>query len=87
MIVNSISAICMKKTSLQRINYVDKKVELGSLNFHWLNQTFKLVFVASPLSMQHQRERAKTVWPGIRIMYSSGATFLSEDCYFSELAL
>jgi hypothetical protein len=85
MIVNSISAICMKKTSLQRINYVDKKVELGSLNFHY--QTFKLVFVASPLSMQHQRERAKTVWPGIRIMYSSGATFLSEDCYFSELAL
>jgi hypothetical protein len=30
----------------------------------------KLVFVASPLSAQHQGERAKTGWLGIRIMWS-----------------
>jgi hypothetical protein len=32
-------------------------------------------------------ERAKTGWLGIRIMWSSGATCLSVDCCFSELAL
>ena len=30
--------------------------------------TIKLVFVASPLSMQHYGERAMTGWLGIRIM-------------------
>ena len=33
------------------------------------------------------RERAKTGWLGIRIMCPSGATCLSADCCFSELAL
>jgi len=32
----------------------------------------KLVFVASPLSMQHYGERAKTGWLGIRIMCPGG---------------
>ena len=50
-------------------------------------KTIKLVFVASLLSTQHYGERAKTGWLGIRIMYQSGATCLSEDCCFSELAL
>jgi hypothetical protein len=49
------------------------------------DQTIKLVFVASPLSKQHQGERSKTGWLGIRIM--SGATCQSADCCFSELAL
>jgi len=46
-----------------------------------------LVFVASPLGTQHQGERAKTGWLGIGIMCPSGATCLSADCCFSELAL
>ena len=29
----------------------------------------------------------ETGWPGIRIMYISGATCLSTDCCFSEVAL
>jgi uroporphyrinogen-III synthase len=54
-----------------------------------LNQTkdYKMVFVASPLSMQHLVERAKTGWLGIKIMCRSGATCLSADRCFSELAL
>ena len=32
-------------------------------------------------------ERAKTGWPGIRLMCQSGTTCLSGDCCFSELAL
>jgi hypothetical protein len=50
-------------------------------------KTIKLVCVASPLSMQHQGEKAKTGWFGIRIMCPSGATCLSADCRFSELPL
>ena len=53
-------------------------------------KTIKLVFiifVASPLSMEHYGERANTGWLGIRMMCSSGATCLSVDCCFSELAL
>jgi hypothetical protein len=49
-------------------------------------KTIKLVFVASTLSTQYKGERAKTVWLGIRIMCTSGATCLSADC-FSELVL
>ena len=45
------------------------------------------LFVASPLSTQPYGVRAKTVWLGIRIMCLSGATCLSVDCCFSELAL
>ena len=44
-------------------------------------------FVASSLSTQHSGERAKTGWLGIMIMCRSGATCLSTDCCFSELAL
>ena len=50
-------------------------------------KTMKLVFVASPLSTQHKGERAKTGWLGIRKMCLNGATCLSADCCFSELAL
>jgi hypothetical protein len=39
------------------------------------------------LSTQHLGERAKTGWLRIRIMCQSGATCLSMDCCFSELAL
>ena len=49
--------------------------------------TIKLVFVASPLSMQDQGERAKTGWLRIRVMCPSGMTYLPTDCCFSELAL
>ena len=41
----------------------------------------KLVFVASPLSTQHQGEIAKTGWLGIRIMCPSGATCLPADLF------
>ena len=50
-------------------------------------KTMKLVFVASPLSMQHKGEIARTGWLGIRIMCPSGATCLTADCCFSEPAL
>jgi hypothetical protein len=50
-------------------------------------KTIKMVFVASSLSTQHKRDRAKTGWPGIRKMCLSGATCLTVDCCFSELAL
>ena len=46
-------------------------------------KTIKLVFVASPLSTQHSN---KAGWSGIRIMFPSGATCLTTNCY-SELAL
>ena len=49
--------------------------------------TIKRVFVASPISMQHSGERGKIGWLGIRIMCPSGATCLSADNFFSELAL
>jgi hypothetical protein len=50
-------------------------------------EPIKLVFVASPLSTQHEEERTKTGWLGIRIMCPSGATCLPADCCFSGLAL
>ena len=37
-------------------------------------KTIKFVFVASPLSMKHQGERAKSGWLRIRIMCQSGVT-------------
>jgi hypothetical protein len=49
--------------------------------------TMILVVIASPLSMQHQGERAKTGWLEIRIMCQSGVTCLPADCCFSELTL
>jgi hypothetical protein len=49
--------------------------------------TIKLVFVASPLSTQHQGERAKIDWLGIRITCPSGPTCLSAVCCFSKLVL
>ena len=50
-------------------------------------KTIKLVFVASPLSTQHQGVREKTGWLGIRIMCASGATCLLAECCFSDLEL
>ena len=47
----------------------------------------QLVFVASPLSTQHEGERAKTCWLGIRIMCASEAKCLSADGCFTKLAL
>jgi hypothetical protein len=46
-----------------------------------------LIFVASLVSTQHYGDRARTGRLGIRIMCPSGATCLSADCCFSELAL
>jgi len=45
---------------------------------HALSNTF---FVASLLSTQHQGERAKNSWLGIRIMCPCGATCLSKDLF------
>ena len=47
----------------------------------------KIGIFASPLNTQHYGERAKTGWLGMKIMCLSGATYLSTDCCFSELAL
>ena len=47
----------------------------------------KMVFVASFLSAHLSGVRANIGWLGIRIMYPSGATCLSVDVCFSELAL
>jgi len=52
-----------------------------------LFETIKLVCVTSLLRTQHSGERANTGCLGIRIICPSGATCLSADCYFSELAL
>jgi len=49
-------------------------------------QTIKLVFGATPLSLQHWGVRAKTGLFGIRIMCPSGATYLHLDCCTSEQA-
>ena len=51
-----------------------------------LFKTKDLVFVVSLLSTQHLGKRAKSDWLGI-MMCPSGATCLSPDCCFSELAL
>ena len=59
------------------------RAPVGSIHL----ETIKLVFVASPLSTQHKRERANTGWLGIRIMCASGVICLSVDFWFSELAL
>ena len=48
--------------------------------------TLKLVFVASPISTQHKGEKTKSGCLRIRIMCPSGATCLSADCCFSDLA-
>ena len=48
-------------------------------------KTVKLIFVASPLSMQCSGERAKTGCLGIRIMCLSGVTCLPAYCCFSEV--
>jgi hypothetical protein len=50
-------------------------------------KTIKLVFVASPLSTQHEGERAKYYRFKIRIKCQGGATFVLADCCFSALAL
>jgi hypothetical protein len=62
-------------------------VDRGSSPGRVKPKTIKLVFVASPLSTRYYGERAKTGWLGIGIMCPSGATCLSADCCFSELAL
>ena len=49
------------------------------------SKTIKLVFVPSPLSMQHKGERGNTGWLGMIIMCQSGVTCLSADCCFSEV--
>ena len=46
--------------------------------------TMKLVFAASPLSMQHEGVRADWL---ARIMCLNGRTCLPADCCFNELAL
>ena len=58
---------------------------MGSIPDRVKSKTIKLVFVASPLSTQHEGERAQTDVHGIRIMCPSGATYLTADCCFSEL--
>ena len=41
---------------------------------------YNMVFVASSLRTQHSGERAKIGWLGIRIMCTSGATYLLAAC-------
>ena len=60
---------------------------MGSSPYQVKPDIIKLVFDASPLSMQHQGERAKTAWLGNQDYEPSGETYLFTDCCFSELAL
>ena len=62
---------------------VDRGFEPGRVK----PKTMKLVFVAFLQSTQHLGERTKTSWLGIRILCPSGASCLSADCCFSELAI
>jgi hypothetical protein len=62
---------------------VDRGFEPGRVK----QKTMKLVFVAFLQSTQHLGERTKTSWLGIRILCPSGASCLSADCCFSELAI
>ena len=50
-------------------------------------KTIILVFVTSPLRMQHHGDRAKTGLLIIKIMCQSGTTCLPTNCCFSKLAL
>ena len=68
------------------LSYCDKVYSRGNINQkHRISGV--MIFVASPLSTQHYRERAKIGWLGIRIMCPNGVTFLPADCCYSELAL
>jgi hypothetical protein len=51
------------------------------------SKVITLVFDASPLRTEHQEERGKTGWLGIKTVCPSGVTCLSADCCFSELEL
>ena len=53
----------------------------GHVDRYLYRSVERLVFVASPLSTQHNGERAKTGWLGIRIMCTSGATCLPADLF------
>jgi hypothetical protein len=79
-IINHFSGVMV---SVLASSAVDRGCEPGRVK----QKTIKLVFVASPLSTQHEGERAKTDWLGVRIMCPSRATCLPVDCCFSELAL
>jgi len=61
--------------------------DVGSSLSHVKPKTMTLVFDAFPLSMQLQVARRKTGCSGIMILYLSGATCLSVDYCFGELAL
>jgi hypothetical protein len=90
----STSTITPRYDFLTRGILTEKKKPIPNIVVHSLfgqylkliRKTIKLVFVASPLSMYHQRVRAKTAWFGIRIMCLSGVTS-TVKCCFSELAL
>ena len=61
---------------------VDRGFKPGRVN----SRTEKLVFDASLLSKQHQGERGRTGWLGMRKMCPSKAICLPMDCCFSHLA-
>ena len=50
-------------------------------------QTLKLVCIASPPSTKNYGVRAKTGWLGIGIVCPTGATCLTVDYYYGELAV
>ena len=50
-------------------------------------KTIKYIIITSPPNMQYYSVRAHTGWLEIRIMCQSGATCVSADCCFSQLAL
>ena len=66
---------------------VSSAIDHGLIPGQVRSKPMKLVLLASSLNMLPQGERAKTGWIAIRIMSASGATCLSTDCCFSELAL
>ena len=69
------------------ISVVTSGARDGGFEPLWCHQTMKLIVVASPLSIIALRSKNKNWLDQIRIMCSSGPTFLPTGCYISELAI
>jgi hypothetical protein len=90
-----IGGVMVSMLSLSAVNrgFISGVMALLECSRSWVqspicsNQRLKFIIGASSQSKEHSGERAKTGWLRIRIMYLSGATCLSTDCCFSELAL
>ena len=70
--------VCMDGVMVSLV--VSSAVELSTTFGQVIAETMKLIFVASPLSMQYQGVRVKIGSLNFRTMCSSGATCVPLDC-------